>query len=124
MRERCRPPTLDADSVRGIRHRPLAIRTLVGTRVREPIECARRELASALPSVRIIRCRVAIRPLWVRWSTHGGRMIMAWSVAAIADAATRFRSVTGTRDGMTQLVRALNERENTIGVVAPRKEAP
>jgi hypothetical protein len=39
-------------------------------------------------------------------------MIMRWTVAAIADAATRFRRATGTRDGMTKLV-----------VVAPRKQA-
>lgn len=28
-------------------------------------------------------------------------MILRWTVAAVADAATRFRRVTGTREGMT-----------------------
>ncbi len=54
---------------------------------------------------------------------RNGRMIMRWTVAAIADAATRFRCVMGTRDGMTQLVRALKDHENAVAVVAPRKQA-
>lgn len=56
-----------------------------------------------------------------RW--RGGRMIMRWTIAAIADAATRFRRATGTRDGMTKLVRALKDHENAVAVVAPRKQA-
>jgi transposase-like protein len=56
-----------------------------------------------------------------RW--RGGRMIMRWTIAAIADAASRFRRATGTRDGMTKLVRALKDHENAVAVVAPRKQA-
>lgn len=56
-----------------------------------------------------------------RW--RGAGMIMRWTVAAIADAATRFRCVMGTRDGMTQLVRALKDHENAVAIVAPRKQA-
>ena len=47
-----------------------------------------------------------------RW--RGARMITRWTVAAIADAATRFRCVMGTRDGMAQLVRALKDHENAL----------
>ncbi len=54
-----------------------------------------------------------------RW--RGAGMIMRWTVAAIADAATRFRRVMGTRDGMTQLVRALKDHENAVAAAAPRK---
>jgi putative transposase len=56
-----------------------------------------------------------------RW--RGAAMIMRWTVAAIADAATRFRRVMGTRDGMTQLVRSLKDHENAVAIVAPRKQA-
>lgn len=56
-----------------------------------------------------------------RW--RGGRMIMRWTIAAIADAATRFRRATGTRDGMTKLVRALKDHENAVAIVASRKQA-
>jgi transposase-like protein len=40
-----------------------------------------------------------------RW--RDGRMVLRWTVAAVADAATRFRRITGARDGMAQLMRAL-----------------
>lgn len=40
-----------------------------------------------------------------RW--RGGKMILRWTVAAVVDAATRFRRATGTRDGMIKLVLAL-----------------
>jgi len=50
-------------------------------------------------------------------------MIMRWTVAAIADAATRFRRATGTRDGIAKLVRALKDHENAVAVVAPRKQS-
>jgi len=39
-------------------------------------------------------------------------MIVRWTVAAVVDAATRFRRVTGTRDGMVKLVLAL--RANAV----------
>jgi len=40
-----------------------------------------------------------------RW--RDGRMIVRWTVTAVADAARRFRRITGARDGMHKLVRAL-----------------
>ena len=45
-----------------------------------------------------------------RW--RGGRMILRWTVTAVADAANRFRRVTGARKGMNKLVRVL-ERQGT-----------
>jgi hypothetical protein len=44
-----------------------------------------------------------------RW--RDGKVILRWKVAAIADAATRFRPVIGAREGMTRLVRALKDHE-------------
>jgi hypothetical protein len=49
-------------------------------------------------------------------------MILRWTVTAVADAAGRFRRVTGAREGMTALVRALRDHETATGV-APRKKA-
>lgn len=40
-----------------------------------------------------------------RW--RDGKMIVRWTVAAVADAATRFRRVTGAREGMAELMGAL-----------------
>jgi transposase-like protein len=48
-----------------------------------------------------------------RW--RGGKMILRWTVAAVADAATRFRRVTGAREGMAELMRVLRERTSTAG---------
>jgi hypothetical protein len=56
-----------------------------------------------------------------RW--RDGRMLVRWAVTAIADAATRFRRATCARDGMTQLVRALKDHENSVASVAPTKKA-
>ena len=50
-------------------------------------------------------------------------MILRWTVAALADAATRFRRVTGAREGMTPLVRGLKDHENVLATAAPRKKA-
>lgn len=50
-------------------------------------------------------------------------MILRWTVTAVADAASRFRRITGARDGMTALVRALKDHENATTGVAPRKQA-
>jgi hypothetical protein len=36
---------------------------------------------------------------------------LRWTVAAVADAATRFRRITGAREGMTELMRALARHE-------------
>jgi transposase-like protein len=56
-----------------------------------------------------------------RW--RGGKMILRWVVAAVADAATRFRRITGAREGMTPLMRALAQRENSAAAAAPRTKA-
>jgi transposase-like protein len=56
-----------------------------------------------------------------RW--RGGKMIVRWTVTAVADASTRFRRITGAREGMTQLMRALAQHENSITPVATRTKA-
>ncbi len=56
-----------------------------------------------------------------RW--RGGKMILRWTVAAVADAATRFRRITGAREGMTELMRALTRHENSTTAVASRTKA-
>ncbi len=56
-----------------------------------------------------------------RW--RGGRMILRWTVTAVADAADRFRRITGARDGMTALVRVLKDHENALAGVSRRSAA-
>ena len=56
-----------------------------------------------------------------RW--RGGSMIQRWTVTAVADAAQRFRRITGAREGMTALVRALAQHENATAPVAPKAKA-
>ena len=56
-----------------------------------------------------------------RW--RGGKMIVRWTVAAVADAATRFRRVTGAREGMTPLMRALAQHGNSTTAATPRTKA-
>lgn len=56
-----------------------------------------------------------------RW--RGGKMVLRWTVAAVADAATRFRRITGAREGMTELMRALTRHENSTTAVASRTKA-
>jgi transposase-like protein len=56
-----------------------------------------------------------------RW--RGGKMILRWTVTAVADAATRFRRIMGAREGMTQLMRALTRHENSTPAVATRTKA-
>ena len=41
---------------------------------------------------------------------RGGKMILRWTVTAVADAATRFRKITGARDGIAALMRALERQ--------------
>lgn len=53
-----------------------------------------------------------------RW--RGGRMIVRWTVTAVADAAKRFRRITGARDGMAQLMRALAQYENSTNTAPSR----
>jgi hypothetical protein len=40
-------------------------------------------------------------------------MILRWTVTAVSDAATRFRRITGAREGMAELMRVLRERAST-----------
>ncbi len=57
-----------------------------------------------------------------RW--RDGKMILRWTVAAVADAATRFRKVTGAGEGMTALMRALARHETSnAGTVSRTKAA-
>lgn len=72
-------------------------------------------IENLIGSMRRISARVK------RW--RGGKMILRWTVAAVADAATRFRRVTGAREGMTQLVRALKDHENTLAPDTMRRKA-
>jgi hypothetical protein len=50
-------------------------------------------------------------------------MILRWTVTAVADAAGRFHRVTGAREGMAVLVRALKGHENALATGVPRKQA-
>ena len=50
-------------------------------------------------------------------------MIQRWTVTAVADAAQRFRRITGAREGMTALVRALSQHENATAPVATKAKA-
>jgi len=54
-----------------------------------------------------------------RW--RDGKMILRWTVAAVADAATRFRKVTGAGEGMTALMRALTRHESSPAATSSRK---
>jgi transposase-like protein len=56
-----------------------------------------------------------------RW--RGGSMVQRWTVTAVADAAQRFRRITGAREGMTALVRALTQQENATASVASKAKA-
>ena len=56
-----------------------------------------------------------------RW--RGGQMILRWTVAAVADAAKRFRRIKGAREGMAALVRALAAHDVTASTLAPRARA-
>lgn len=53
---------------------------------------------------------------------RGGKLILRWTVAGVADAATRFRRITGAREGMPQLVRALGRHEAARTPVATTKK--
>ena len=64
-------------------------------------------IENLMGSVRRLSSRVK------RW--RGGKMILRWTVAAVADAATRFRRVTGAREGMAELMRVLHERASAVG---------
>lgn len=56
-----------------------------------------------------------------RWKD--GKMILRWTVAAVADAATRFRKITGAGEGMTALMRALARHEASAPGAASRTKA-
>lgn len=54
-----------------------------------------------------------------RW--RGGKMILRWTVTAVADAATRFRRITGAGEGMTALMRALTRHESSTATASRAK---
>lgn len=56
-----------------------------------------------------------------RW--RGGQMILRWTVTAVADAATRFRRITGAREGMGLLLRALASHDVSTSALATRARA-
>ena len=56
-----------------------------------------------------------------RW--RGGKMILRWVVTAVADAAGRFRRITGAKDGMAQLRLALASHDITPATIAARQKA-
>jgi putative transposase len=56
-----------------------------------------------------------------RW--RGGSMIQRWTVTAVADAAQRFRRITGAREGMTALMRALTQHANANTPIASKAKA-
>jgi len=56
-----------------------------------------------------------------RW--RGGKMILRWTVAAVADAATRFRRIMGAKEGMTQLMRTLAQRESSASTTSTTRKA-
>jgi transposase-like protein len=64
-------------------------------------------IENLMGSVRRLSSRVK------RW--RDGKMILRWTVAAVSDAATRFRRVTGAREGMAELMRVLRERTSAAG---------
>lgn len=70
-------------------------------------------IENLIGSVRLLGRRVK------RW--RGGQMILRWAVAAVVDAATRFRRVAGARAAMTVLVRALRAHDETTSNVEPKK---
>jgi transposase-like protein len=94
--------------------------TLSVKRLRLPTKLERRlsttnAIENLMGSVRELARRVK------RW--RGGRMIVRWTVTAVADAATRFRRITGAREGMTELMRALTRHENTASATRGAKAA-
>jgi hypothetical protein len=54
-----------------------------------------------------------------RW--RDARMIVRWTVTALADAASRFRRVTGAREGMAKLMSVLKDHEERLAVAATRQ---
>lgn len=52
-----------------------------------------------------------------------GKMILRWTVTAVADASSRFRRVCGAQQGMTKLVRALAAHDVTNNGVESRLKA-
>jgi putative transposase len=56
-----------------------------------------------------------------RW--RNGKMILRWTVAAISDAATRFRRIAGARTAMSKLVVALRSRDPQPSQLESQSEA-
>jgi putative transposase len=93
----------------------LAVKRLVLPKKLERQLSTTNAIENLMGSVRQLSGRVK------RW--RGGKMILRWTVTAVADAATRFRKIMGAREGMSQLMRALTRHENSTPAVAPRAKA-
>ena len=72
-------------------------------------------IENLMGSVRRLASRVK------RW--RGGKMILRWVVTAVADAAGRFRRITGANEGMAQLRIALASYDVTPASIAARPRA-
>lgn len=56
-----------------------------------------------------------------RW--RDGRMILRWTVTAVADAASRFRRVVGAREGMAKLLERTRAHQDSNDRLASRPKA-
>jgi putative transposase len=94
--------------------------TLTVMRLRLPLKLERQlsttnAIENLMGAVRRLSNRVK------RW--RGGKMILRWVVTAVADAAGRFRRITGAREGMAQLRLALASHDVTPATLAARPKA-
>ena len=72
-------------------------------------------IENLMGSVRRLASRVK------RW--RDGKMILRWVVTAVADAAGRFRRITGASEGMAQLRLALARHDTASSALAARQKA-
>lgn len=94
--------------------------TLTVMRLRLPLKLERQlsttnAIENLMGAVRRLSNRVK------RW--RGGKMILRWVVTAVADAAGRFRRITGAREGMAQLRLALASHDVAPATLAARQKA-
>lgn len=78
----------------------------------ERLLCTTNAVENLIGSVRSLGRRVK------RW--RDGKMIVRWTVTAVADAATRFRRIQGAREGMLALVLALRALDGTNVALEPQ----
>jgi putative transposase len=94
--------------------------TLAVKRLRLPRKLER-QLSTTNAIENLMRSVRALSDRVKRW--RGGAMIVRWTVTAVADAAHRFKRITGANDGMTALVRALTRHENSSTPIAAQTKA-